>query len=105
MCNAAWSLTSHEVSVGRADATLPFRHFGDVAYARRQNAEEAKAEDIQKAMQQSAQSSKLADRAKAPGVLPVRIEIPMIGEIHRFEKFLAVDEAPAVTLTYGRRVE
>ena len=35
----------------------------------------------------------------------MRIEIPIVGEIHRFEKFLTVDEAPQVNLVYSRKVE
>jgi hypothetical protein len=86
--------------------TLPFPHFGDVAYEHGKQLD--RAQDLQQA-QQSAEAMKdaaqtqLAERAKAQGVLPVRIEIPIIGEIHRFEKFLTVDEAPAVALTYSRR--
>jgi hypothetical protein len=47
----------------------------------------------------------LAEAAKAQGVLPVRIEIPIAGAIHRFEKLLVVGEAPEMTLTYRRQAE
>ena len=44
------------------------------------------------------------EAAKAKGVLPVRIEIPVVGEIHRFEKFLTVDETPQLSLLYSRKL-
>jgi len=47
----------------------------------------------------------IAQAAKAQGVLPVRIEIPITGGIYRFEQFLVVGEAPEMTLTYRRQVE
>lgn len=86
--------------------TLPFRHFGDMAYERGQHdvAQQAVMQQAELA-QAEKQAQQIAERAKAQGVLPVRIEIPMVGEIHRFEKFLTVEEAPAVSLTYRRNVE
>lgn len=92
-----------------AHFTLPFRHFGDVAYERGQHDVEKQQTVNQQAAQELAQAEKqaqqVAERAKAQGVLPVRIEIPMVGQIYRFEKFLTVEEAPGVTLTYRRSVE
>jgi hypothetical protein len=87
--------------------TLPFRHFGDVAYERAKRLEKGDAQaEVKQDMEQAAQAQAakmLAEHAKAEGVLPVRIEIPMIGEIHRYEKFLVVDESPEVALTYNRK--
>lgn len=87
--------------------TLPFRHFGDVAYERGQHAlKQDQAQEMQAAAQAlEKQAQQVAERAKARGVLPVRIEIPMVGEIHRFEKFLTVEESPAVAISYRRGVE
>jgi hypothetical protein len=85
--------------------TLPFRHFGDVAYEREQRQADQlqAAQQLEQARAQAdKQAQRLAERAEAQGVLPVRIEIPMVGEIHRFEKFLTVEEAPGVTLIYRR---
>ena len=88
--------------------SLPFRHFAEAELARRSARVLAKAE----AMQQARQLAKVQDAlkalapdAKARGVLPVRIEIPVTGQISRFEKLLVVDEAPEVTLTYRRKVD
>jgi hypothetical protein len=60
----------------------------------------AKASDAIKNAQEQ-----LAASAKVAGVLPVRIEIPIAGEIYRFEKFLAVEEGAAVTMTYRKKVQ
>ncbi len=87
--------------------TLPFRHFAVVEYLKR-NAEAAKQlaqamDSLQKMAEQA--KAELAQAAKAQGVLPVRIEIPITGEMYKFEKFLVVDEAPEMTLTYRRKAE
>ncbi len=96
-----------------ASFSLPFRHFGEAEYDR-QRADIARAarheERLEKASAEAAEAAEtvedaLAQKAKAAGVLPVRIEIPITGEIHRFEKFLAVDEAPQLTLTYRKKAE
>ena len=89
--------------------TLPFRHFGDAAFARlAQAAALAQAEqaeqlkDMQHALEEMAD---LAQEAKAHGVLPVRVEIPFTGSIYRYEKFLVVNETPHVTLSYRRQIQ
>lgn len=84
--------------------SLPFRHFGEAGLA----ANKAQAmEKLAEAQQQLAQAAKSLDQAamsaKAKGVLPVRIEIPIVGAIHRFEKMLTVDEMPSVELSYVKR--
>ncbi|MGB6042877.1 MAG: hypothetical protein WBF93_06930, partial [Pirellulales bacterium] len=90
--------------------TLPFRHFGDVTAARndrvsmekmaKQAAQLAmKMEELAKAEQQ------LAKEAKAEGVLPVRVEIPMTGQVLRYEQFLVVNDAPKIALTYRRKLD
>jgi hypothetical protein len=48
---------------------------------------------------------KLASAAKAQGVLLVRVEIPFTGTMSRYEKFLVVDEAPEMTVTYRKKTE
>jgi len=84
--------------------TLPFRHFGDVAIARAQAA--AEMQKVAQQMQQLAEQSKaIAQASKVAGVLPVRIEIPIAGEITRLEKLLLVDEMPKTKLTYSRKLE
>ena len=90
--------------------SLPFRHFADAEYARRfAHASLAKAEELKQSLRQLAQVQEklatLAVAAKAQGVLPVRVEIPVTGQISRFEKFLVVDEAPEMTLTYRRKTD
>jgi hypothetical protein len=87
--------------------TLPFQHFADVKLRELQReseslAQRAEAVDALKKLEEVQQS--LAAQAKAAGVLPVRVEIPITGQIHRFEKFLVVDEAAEATLTYRRRL-
>lgn len=83
--------------------TLPFTHFADAHLAKARTDRAQEAQKMQQAMQQLADVS--ATAAKAKGVLPVRIEIPLTGEAHRFEKFLTVDEAPALTVTYQRKLQ
>lgn len=89
--------------------SLPFRHFGEAEYDRQQakaaHVEQAMAKALDALKKEVAAQEELAAAAKVAGVLPVRIEIPITGEIHRFEKFLAVDEAPQLTLTYRKKVE
>jgi len=93
-----------------ATFSLPFRHFGEAEYMRQQQAahmaraaEQAALAQAQQALQALAQA---VQASKAQGVLPVRVEIPMTGEIYKFEKFLVVsDETPAQTLTYRRKAE
>jgi hypothetical protein len=92
-----------------ASFSLPFRHFADAEYARQHEVRQQQ----QQAMQELAKASdaiknaqeQLAASAKVAGVLPVRIEIPIAGEIYRFEKFLAVEEGAAVTMTYRKKVQ
>ena len=85
--------------------TLPFRHFGESAYLKAKKL--ASAEKAMQALAEAQDAAKQVDmiaaKATAKGVLPVRVEIPITGEIYRFEKFLTVDEAPNVTLIYRRR--
>ncbi len=88
--------------------TLPFRHFGDAAYARLAQAAEALAEKVEQiealeALQK--EIAQLADEAKAQGVLPVRVEIPFTGSIYRYEKFLVVNETPHITLSYRKQIQ
>jgi len=88
--------------------SLPFRHFGEAAYIRQQRAmamEQAARAAQQAALQESMEALDMARAARARGVLPVRIEIPITGEIYRFEKFLLDAEAPAMTVTYRKRAE
>ncbi|QOV88873.1 hypothetical protein [Humisphaera borealis] len=84
--------------------TLPFRHFGEAALARTKEVAE-----LQKASQQLAQAhdaaKAFAEASKVAGVLPVRVEIPIAGEITRFEKLLLVDEMPKTTVGYSRKLE
>lgn len=88
--------------------SLRFRHFGEAEWLRTGGGVELRkmaAAELQ--MKAQDQLAKLADveRAKAEGVLPVRIEIPIVGEIVRFEKFLVTTEAPEVRLTVRKRAE
>ena len=85
--------------------SLPFPHFGEAELLHKDLAKAAQAQQqLAMAKAEAAKSlEQMAISAKAQGVLPVRIEIPLTGEIHRFEKFLVVDEAPTMTLTYNRR--
>ncbi len=91
--------------------TLPFRHFADAKYARRLgHAQElAKAQALQQQVNKLAEAQKqlaeLAVAAKAQGVLPVRVEVPITGQVSRFEKLLVVDETPEMTLTYRRKID
>ena len=88
--------------------SLPFRHFADAEYARRferKNLAKAQAELAQKMAEQLKQVRELAAKAKVQGVLPVRVEIPVTGQMSRFEKFLVVDETPEMTLTYRRKID
>jgi len=83
--------------------SLPFRHFGEAAYARRQKLEGqlAQAEALQDMAKEMAQQrAALAQSARAKGVLPVRVEMPIVGEIYRFEKFLVIDESPSAKILY-----
>jgi hypothetical protein len=80
--------------------SLPFRHFAEEAAQQLGRAQDQALEQMVQAAQAELQ---VAPAAKAKGVLPVRIEVPIAGQIHRFEKMLTVDEAPAVELTYVRR--
>lgn len=88
--------------------SLPFKHFGEAEYERQLKSLREAAKDMAK-LQQAQQMERLRDfenmvvKAKGKGVLPVRVDIPITGEIHRYEKFLTVDEAPAQTLTYHRK--
>ena len=87
--------------------TLPFRHFAVVEYLKRHAEAGKELAQAMEAMQKAADAVKaeLAQAAKAQGVLPVRIEIPITGEMYKFEKFLVVDEAPEMTLTYRKKAE
>ena len=88
--------------------SLPFRHFADAEYARRAEAVAlAKAAEqlAELARAQDAAKQALAEPAKAQGPLPVRVELPIAGQISRYEKLLVVDEAPALTLTYRRKTD
>jgi hypothetical protein len=86
--------------------TLPFRHFGEAEHLRQLASQQEKllekAEAQQKADEALKKIDKLASRALAEGVLPVRIEIPITGDLQRFEKFLVVDESPRVAISYRR---
>ncbi len=82
--------------------SLPFRHFGEAMLAQAQDKME-KAMAMQDAQQAMVDADLSAVSARVKGVLPVRIEIPIAGMIHRFEKMLVVNEAPAIELTYLRR--
>jgi hypothetical protein len=85
--------------------TLPFRHFADAEVMRLEKLEKAQA--LQQAQQKLAQAEaqQASAAAKAAGVLPVRVEIPVVGAIHRFERLLTVEETPRLSLTYTRRLE
>ena len=85
--------------------SLGFRHFAEAAWAKQRTKDLQKAADAMQSLQQAqAELAKaVGEKAKAEGVLPVRVEIPVSGEISRFEKLLTVDEAPAMTLIYNRR--
>lgn len=84
--------------------TLPFRHFGEAALAQvKEVAELQKAQQMAQQLKQAAES--IAEASKVAGVLPVRVEIPIAGEITRFEKLLVVDEQPKVTLSFSRKAE
>jgi hypothetical protein len=85
--------------------TLPFRHFGVVECLKRRAQELKQAQEAMKAMEQAAQQLDKAAAAKAQGVLPVRIEIPITGEIYKFEKFLVVDDTPELSVSYRRKTE
>jgi hypothetical protein len=84
--------------------TLPFRHFADARHARHVE-QKAMARELARAMDklEALKQASLAEQAKARGVLPVRVEIPIAGQISRFEKLLVVDEAVEMTLTYRRK--
>jgi hypothetical protein len=80
---------------------LPFAHFAEAG--RDRSVESSKAMQMQEMAQaKMAQDEMLAADAKAEGVLPVRVEIPLTGELYRFSKMLVVDEAPNVTLLCRR---
>lgn len=84
--------------------SLPFRHFGEVGLSQSKQLAQEKLAQAQAQMEQVAKSlDQAAIASKAKGVLPVRIEIPIVGSIHRFEKMLTVDEMPAVELSYVKR--
>ncbi|MCE5276530.1 MAG: hypothetical protein ABFD92_17050 [Planctomycetaceae bacterium] len=85
--------------------TLPFKHFGDVEYQRQAAAQMKMQEALAEKVDQLRAAQEMAQTAKAQGVLPVRVEIPITGQIHRLEKFLVTDEVPAATLTYRQKVE
>ncbi len=87
--------------------TLPFRHFAVVEYLKRQAASAKQLAQAMDMAQKAAEQAKaeLAQTAKAQGVLPVRIEIPITGELYKFEKFLVVDETPEMTLTYRKKAD
>jgi hypothetical protein len=84
-------------AVSRFD--LPFQHFAEAQVELAQAAAMQKlaeaAEQLQDAQQRLAE---LAEAAKAQGVLPVRVELPISGTLHRFQKLLTVGEAPTVEL-------
>lgn len=89
--------------------SLPFVHFGEAAY-RRLRASEARAHAAQlkeslRALEQAKAIDQLAEQATAEGVLPVRVELPIAGELIRFEKLLLVNEAPRVKLLYRTRAQ
>jgi len=84
--------------------SLPFAHFGEAAAGlNKQAAQQLAQAQAKAAMDSLKKAQEIAVSAKAKGVLPVRIEIPIVGSIHRFEKTLSVDEMPTVELTYVKR--
>ncbi len=87
--------------------TLGFPHFADAALAEQHRASLQMAKEMAMAAQMAQQQMALAEAvgasAKAQGVLPVRVDIPISGGITRFEKLLTVDEAPTVTLLYYQK--
>jgi hypothetical protein len=91
--------------------SLPFRHFADAEYARRgvalaqAQAQEKMAQQAQELAKAMDAMEQVAAAAKAQGVLPVRVEIPFTGTMTRYEKFLVVDEAPEMTVTYRKKTE
>ncbi|HEX8913484.1 MAG TPA: hypothetical protein VF796_14080, partial [Humisphaera sp.] len=90
--------------------TLPFRHFADVEYAKAEKLaqlkEMAQQQQAAQALEKLAEAQKqLAEAAKVAGVLPVRVEIPVVGNLYRYEKLLVVDEPATLNLTYARKVE
>jgi hypothetical protein len=85
---------------------LPFRHFADDKLAKLEQASTTIRQlDSLQEMQKAAEAldQTFAAAATARGALPVRVELPVAGGITRLQKYLAVDEAPAVTVTYRRR--
>ena len=87
--------------------SLPFRHFGVAAYMRRvqltgqgEGRGEGEGEAAMQKQLDQLEKAQLAEAAKARGVLPVRVEMPIVGEIYRFEKFLVIDEAPKTKILY-----
>jgi len=87
---------------------LPFRHFGEAELMRREALATAQKAVVRAMLAEQLKelrrdTVRLAPHAK--GALPVRIEIPITGAIQRFQKFLLVNEAPQVTLTYRRRAD
>ena len=87
--------------------SLAFRHFADEQYARLQARAAKQAQAMEKLQAQLRKIDEQAALAapKAAGVLPVRVEIPIAGEIHRFEKLLVTEEAPQMTLTFRRALD
>ena len=86
--------------------SLPFEHFGEAAYRQQQrlSGKLAQKAELEEALEKQAEAlAELAEEATAQGVLPVRIELPVAGELFRFEKLLLVDEAPKIKLAYRRR--
>lgn len=88
-----------------AGFSLGFRHFAEAAWLK-QSVRMAELSEKQQQMAQAMQeqlADKIGQASRAEGVLPVRVEIPIGGEIARFEKLLCVDEAPSVKITYARK--
>lgn len=84
--------------------TLPFPHFADAGLKMQlelaKNQQMQAMQDAQKALEKQID---MVREAMAAGPRPVRVEIPIVGNIHRFEKMLLVNEAPQLTLTYNRK--
>lgn len=81
--------------------TLPFQHFAEQGRQQELARAEQKMQQAAKALEKAA--AEVPAGAKARGVLPVRIEIPLTGSLYRFEKLLTVDEEPTVEMEYVKR--
>ncbi len=64
-----------------------------------EHAQAAQKKDENEAPSQNVQNL----QRRAAGVLPVRIDVPRAGTVHRFVKPLVIDDETQVTFRYKRR--